>query len=85
MDTPYHAPRSADEQTPSAETNAIVERIRGSKRMVEVPGVGHDMPYVYRAPDLWVQTVKQFLAQQVATLLRYSRIGLLRGVATVEG
>ncbi len=51
----------------TAETNAIVERIRGSKRMVEVPGVGHDMPYVYRAPDLWVQTVKQFLAQRVAT------------------
>jgi pimeloyl-ACP methyl ester carboxylesterase len=47
----------------SAETQALVASIDGPKQLVEFPGVGHDMPYVYPAPDLWVATVKQFLAQ----------------------
>ena len=44
------------------ETQALVARIAGSKQVVDVPGVGQDMPFVYPAPDLWVATVKQFLA-----------------------
>ena len=47
----------------SGETQALVARIDGAKQLVEFPGVGHDMPYVYPAPDLWIVTVKQFLGQ----------------------
>jgi alpha-beta hydrolase superfamily lysophospholipase len=47
----------------SGETQALVARIAGPKLEVEFPGVGHDMPYVYPAPDLWVATVRQFLTQ----------------------
>jgi len=47
----------------SGETQALVARIDGSKQVVEFPNVGHDMPYVYPAPDLWVATVRQFLTQ----------------------
>jgi len=45
-----------------AETQALAARIGAPKRVVEVPGVGHEMPFVYPAPDLWVATVKRFLA-----------------------
>jgi alpha-beta hydrolase superfamily lysophospholipase len=48
-----------------AETQALAARIGAPKRVVEVPGVGHEMPYVYPAPDLWVATVKRFLAEEV--------------------
>ena len=47
----------------SGETQALVARIDGPKQVVEFPNVGHDMPYVYPAPDLWVATVRQFLTQ----------------------
>lgn len=45
------------------ETQALVAHIDAPKLFVDVPGVGHDMPFVYPAPDVWVATVKQFLAQ----------------------
>lgn len=45
------------------ETEALVARINGPKQLVEFPGVGHEMPYVYPAPELWVATVTQFLSQ----------------------
>jgi len=47
----------------SGETQALVAHIDGAKQVVEFPNVGHDMPYVYPAPDEWVATVKQFLIQ----------------------
>jgi alpha-beta hydrolase superfamily lysophospholipase len=47
----------------SGETQALVASIDGVKQVVEFPGVGHDMPFVYPAPDVWVATVKQFLLQ----------------------
>jgi hypothetical protein len=40
-----------------------VARIDAPKQVVEFPDVGHDMPYVYPSPDLWITTVKQFLGQ----------------------
>jgi hypothetical protein len=45
------------------ETQALVARIDAPKLVVDVPGVGHDMPFVYTAPERWVATVKQFLEQ----------------------
>jgi uncharacterized protein len=47
----------------SDETEALVAHINAPKLLVDVPGVGHDMPFVYPAPDVWVATVKQFVAQ----------------------
>jgi alpha-beta hydrolase superfamily lysophospholipase len=47
----------------SGETQALVARIDGPKQLVEFPGIGHEMPYVYPAPNLWIATVKQFLVQ----------------------
>jgi pimeloyl-ACP methyl ester carboxylesterase len=47
----------------SSETQALVARIDAPKQVVEFPDVGHDMPYVYPSPDLWITTVKQFLGQ----------------------
>ena len=47
----------------SGETQVLVAGIDGAKQLVEFPGVGHDMPYVYPAPDVWIATVKQFLGQ----------------------
>lgn len=50
----------------AAETQALAARIGGPKQVVGFPGVGHTMPFVHPAPDVWVATVKQFLAQYLA-------------------
>jgi uncharacterized protein len=47
----------------TGETQALVARIGEPKQVIDFPGVGHEMPFVYPAPDLWVATVKQFLTQ----------------------
>jgi uncharacterized protein len=46
-----------------AETHAILEQLRGPKQAVEIPGVGHEMPFVWHAPELWRRSVAQLLAQ----------------------
>jgi fermentation-respiration switch protein FrsA (DUF1100 family) len=46
-----------------AETTAILDRLQGPKQLLDFPGLGHEMPFVYGAPDLWVKTVGQFLAR----------------------
>jgi alpha-beta hydrolase superfamily lysophospholipase len=46
-----------------AETTAILDRLQGPKQMIDFAGLGHEMPFVYGAPDLWVETVGQFLAR----------------------
>lgn len=43
------------------ETEAIAARVRGPAQVLHVPGRGHEMPFVYGAPELWVQTVRPFL------------------------
>ena len=43
------------------ETEAIAARLRGPVQVIHVPGRGHEMPFVYGAPELWVQTVRPFL------------------------
>ena len=53
---------SRDPWITTAETQALVARMRGSTQVVEIPDVGHDMPFVYPAPDMWVATVSEFLA-----------------------
>jgi uncharacterized protein len=45
------------------ETKAIYDRLRGSKQNIEIPGVGHEMPFVYYAPKLWRESVARLLAQ----------------------
>jgi pimeloyl-ACP methyl ester carboxylesterase len=55
-----------DEHDPwitSAEIATVHDQLRGPKRFVQIPGVGHAMPFVYVAPELWVQTVRDFLAE----------------------
>jgi hypothetical protein len=47
----------------AAETMAIADRLRGPRRVVGFPGVGHDMPFVWHAPEQWGQAVAEFLAQ----------------------
>jgi hypothetical protein len=42
---------------------AIFERLRGPRQIVEIPGVGHEMPFVYHQPGLWRENVAQLLAQ----------------------
>jgi hypothetical protein len=46
-----------------AETPAIGQRMRGVVQIVEIPDMGHDMPFVYWAPELWRQSVAELLAQ----------------------
>jgi alpha-beta hydrolase superfamily lysophospholipase len=46
-----------------AETRAIFERLRGPRQIVQIPGVGHEMPFVYHEPGLWRESVAQLLAQ----------------------
>jgi pimeloyl-ACP methyl ester carboxylesterase len=46
-----------------AETQAIFERLRGPRQIVEIPGVGHEMPFVYHEPGLWRASVARLLAQ----------------------
>jgi alpha-beta hydrolase superfamily lysophospholipase len=45
----------------AAETEAIAARVRGLVEVLHVPGRGHEMPFVYGAPELWVRTVRPFL------------------------
>ena len=45
------------------ETRAIFERLRGPRQMVEIPGAGPEMPFVYHEPGLWRESVAQLLAQ----------------------
>lgn len=45
------------------ETQAIADQIHASKQVVIFPNLGHQMPFVYFNPTLWVDTVRQFLAQ----------------------
>ncbi|MFL5800894.1 MAG: alpha/beta hydrolase [Roseiflexaceae bacterium] len=45
-----------------AETQAIEQRLRGPKQLVVVPDMGHDMPFVYWAPELWRRSVAELLA-----------------------
>jgi hypothetical protein len=47
----------------SAEIATVHDQLRGPKRFVQIPGVGHAMPFVYVALELWVQTVRDFLAE----------------------
>jgi fermentation-respiration switch protein FrsA (DUF1100 family) len=49
----------------TAETEAIAGRLRGPKQLLHVHGLGHEMPFVYGAPELWVKTVKGFLGRHV--------------------
>lgn len=43
------------------EIQSIANGIRGPTQLVTVPGVGHDMPFVYPAPGFWLPTVRGFL------------------------
>jgi uncharacterized protein len=47
----------------AAETAAIAGQVRGPKQVIEFPRLGHEMPYVYGAPELWRKTIAQFLGQ----------------------
>jgi alpha-beta hydrolase superfamily lysophospholipase len=49
------------------ETQALVAQISSPKVLVEVPGLGHDMPFVYGAHDLWVSAVTDFLRNAAAS------------------
>ncbi|MEM8534031.1 MAG: alpha/beta fold hydrolase [Chloroflexota bacterium] len=43
------------------EALAIAEQFRSNTQVVKVPDTGHEMPFVHRAPELWVTTVGAFL------------------------
>lgn len=49
------------------ETAALVAQISSPKQLIEVPGLGHDMPFVYGAHDLWVSAVTAFLRKAAAS------------------
>jgi alpha-beta hydrolase superfamily lysophospholipase len=49
------------------EMQAVAHAIPGAARLLTVPNLGHEMPFVYGAPDLWVATVQQFLDRQSGT------------------
>jgi len=47
------------------EAEAILANLRGEKKLVEVPGVGHD-GYVATSPEVWKQVVGSFLSNHLA-------------------
>jgi alpha-beta hydrolase superfamily lysophospholipase len=44
-----------------AETQTVAQHLHGPVQVVEVPDMGHDMPFVYWAPKLWRQSVAELL------------------------
>jgi alpha-beta hydrolase superfamily lysophospholipase len=48
------------------ETRAIFERLRGPRQIVQIPGVGHEMPFVYHEPGLWRESVARLLEEVLA-------------------
>jgi alpha-beta hydrolase superfamily lysophospholipase len=43
------------------EMQSIADAIPTQPRVLTVPGHGHEMPFVYGAPELWVSTIRAFL------------------------
>ena len=50
-----------------AEALAVAEQFRGNTQVVKVLNVGHEMPFVHHAPELWVMTVGAFLNTNIAS------------------
>jgi len=46
------------------EMRSIAAAMPARPQLLTVPDRGHDMPFVYGAPELWVATVREFLNQE---------------------
>lgn len=52
-----------DASAPKSDAEAIAANLRGYSRVIEVPDIGHRLPFVLNAPDLWWAEVGPFLSR----------------------